>query len=148
LCRCLVQRRCQQCVVNELYPSRELTLPSGHDHVEVVVCAEGGLADGAAFWRMRVHVVEVGNPAGYLRSPKSDSPCRQLCVRPPADRLACASKPVILGARSAPPAIGKKRRRVMSTLSSGKSRDRADETWLQRESTSRRSVTAISGCEC
>src|SRR5262249_35189141 len=64
--RWLVQRRRQQRVVNALYPRRELTLPSGHDHVEVVVCAERGLADGAAFWSIWIHVIEVGKTGGIL----------------------------------------------------------------------------------
>ena len=68
--RWLVQRGRQQRVVNELYPRRELTLPSGQDHVEVVVCAEGGLAEGAAFWRTRIHVIEVGKAGGILEIAK------------------------------------------------------------------------------
>src|SRR5262249_11260968 len=64
--RCLIQRRREKCFVDEIKSAGQSTFPARHDHIEIVVRAERGLTNSAAFWGMRVDVIEVRETGGVF----------------------------------------------------------------------------------
>ena len=82
--RHLVERRGGQRLHEKLGADGNAALNAGHHRIEIVERAESTLAQGATLRSIRIDVVKILEPSGYLMSPNKDSACRQICVSPDA----------------------------------------------------------------